>query len=93
MHPLTSNRTEITRFYEDIHKCGIVTDVRIRNGPKWPNKTAESNTFAVVEFADPNSVERCLKVASRQKSIINLKKFRIYKAGTGTFIYSKKTAK
>jgi len=65
MHPIVTTKTEIQKFYEDTHKCGIVTDVRIRSGPKWPNRVTEPNTFCMIEFADPNSVERSLKLASR----------------------------
>ena len=47
----------------------------------------------MVEFADTTSTTRALTVASRKRSVICGTKFRIYKAGTGTFIYSKKTSK
>jgi hypothetical protein len=40
----------------------------------------------MIEFADEASVTRALNVASRRRSTINSKNFRIYKAGTGTFI-------
>jgi len=93
MHPVVSSNYDIKQFYEDTNKCGIVTDVRIRCGPKWPNRTLEPNKFCMIEFADPTSVERALKIASRKKATINGKNFRIYKGGTGTYIYSKKTAK
>jgi len=87
LHPTVSTRHEIKTFFEDYQKCGIVTDIRIRSGPKWPNRVKEANKFVMVEFADPTSIERALKIAARKKALIGLKKFRIYKAGTGTYIY------
>lgn len=62
-------------------------DIRIRKGPKWPNRTSGENKFAMIEFADATSVTRALTVASRKKSMIGRTRFKIYKAGTGTFIY------
>jgi hypothetical protein len=38
-------------------------------------------------------VNRALHIASKKLTFVDGVKFRIYKAGTGTFIYSKKTAK
>lgn len=43
-------------------------DIRIRKGPKWPNRTQEENKFAMIEFADNTSVTRALTVASRKRS-------------------------
>jgi hypothetical protein len=46
----------------------------------------------MVEFADPASCIKALNVASTKKAIVRGTTFRIYKAGTGTYIYQKKTA-
>lgn len=40
----------------------------------------------MIEFADTVSVNRAMMVASRKRSVIGGKKFRVYKAGTGTYI-------
>jgi hypothetical protein len=64
----------------------------MRRARKYPNKQGE-NLFGFVEFADRNSVDRALTIASARKTVINGVKFRIFKAGTGTFIFCKKTAK
>lgn len=39
VHPLVTTRHELKHFFETTQKCGIVVDVRIRKGPKWPNRT------------------------------------------------------
>jgi len=67
--------------------------VRIRQGKKYPNRVQTENLFAMVEFADATSVTHALHAASRKWTILNGIKFRVYKAGTGTFIYLKKTSK
>ena len=64
----------------------------MRNGRKYPNKKGD-NKFCFVEFADAQSANEALQLASRKQTQIAGKKFRVFKAGTGTFIYSKKTAK
>jgi len=40
IHPVVTTRMELKRFFEETEKCGIIIDVRIRKGPKWPNRTA-----------------------------------------------------
>ena len=93
IHPINQiNIGALKQFFENIHKCGIIMDFRVRNGRKYPNKTGE-NKFCFVEFADPASVTEALGLAAKKLTEIGGKKFRIYKAGTGTFIYMKKTAK
>ena len=67
-------------------------DARIRRARKYPNKMGD-NIFGFVEFADSTSVTRALHLASRKATMIDGVKFRIFKAGTGTFVFSKKTAK
>ena len=42
-----------------------------------------------VEFANAISVDRALKLASRGLAVVNGKRFKIYKAGSGTYIYVK----
>jgi len=89
IHPSTMSVDEIKRFFEVQHKCGIVLNVRARKGPKWPNRNKQQNVFYFVEFADPTSVTRALHVASKKLSNINGQNFRIYKAGSNTYYYSK----
>lgn len=71
----------------------MILGARTRKGPTYPNRTGAPNIFNFVEFADPASLNRALKIASSGKAIIKGRVFRIYKAGTGTFIYLKKSAK
>jgi hypothetical protein len=49
--------------------------------------------FGFVEFADETSVTRALHLAAKKETNIDGIKFRIYKAGTGTFLFSKKSSK
>lgn len=93
MQPVVGQVHEIKRFFEEQKKCGIVVDIRIRKGPKWPNRNETENKFAMIEFADPVSCSRALQVASKKKALINYRKFKIFKAGTGTYLYTKKTSK
>ena len=67
-------------------------DFRIRIGRKYPNRPGE-NKFCFIEFADPESVSESLALAAKKLTVIGGNKFRVFKAGTGTFVYSKKTAK
>jgi hypothetical protein len=93
IHPINQiNLAGLKTFFEITHKCGIIVDFRVRNGRKYSNKSGE-NKFCFVEFAEATSVTEALNLASRQMTQIGGKKFRVFKAGTGTFIYSKKTAK
>ena len=94
IHPVTGfNAQQIKNFFENTHKCGVVVGVRIRKGKKYPNRTQTENLFAMVEFADATSVTHALHTASRKWTVLNGIKFRVYKAGTGTFIFLKKTSK
>jgi hypothetical protein len=93
IHPINQiNLAGLKTFFEITHKCGIILDFRVRNGRQYPNKTGE-NKFCFVEFADSASANEALSLAAQQLTEIGGKKFRVFKAGTGTFIYSKKTAK
>jgi hypothetical protein len=83
---------KLKKFFEITYKCGIVLDMRVRQGRTYPNKN-QANLFGFVEFADETSVTRALHLASRKLTIIDGVKFRVYKAGTGTFLFTKKTAK
>lgn len=47
----------------------------------------------MVEFADPVSCNRALMVAIKKRANHKGQKFTIFKAGTGTYLYQKKTAK
>jgi len=73
-------------------KCGIVLDLRVRKGRQYPGKL-QQNLFGFVEFADETSVTRALHLAAKKETLIDGNKFRIYKAGTGTFLFSKKSSK
>lgn len=86
------NLQKLKKFFEIDHKCGIVLDMRVRRGRKYPGKTQE-NLFGFVEFADETSVTRALYLASKKETVIDGISFRIYKAGTGTFLFSKKSSK
>lgn len=67
-------------------------DLRVRKGRQYPGK-AQQNLFGFVEFADETSVTRALHLAAKKETVIDGIKFRIYKAGTGTFLFSKKSSK
>lgn len=75
----------ITTFFQDTHKCGLVKEVRIYKGNDIPGKP-QSNYYAIVEFEHENSVPRSLRVASKQQSMLNGCRFRIYKAGTANMV-------
>lgn len=93
IHPIQNiSLQNLKRFFEVTYPSGIVIDTRIRRARKYPNKVGE-NIFGFVEFADTNSVNRALHLASKKLTMVDGVKFRIYKAGTGTFIFAKKTAK
>lgn len=70
----------LKRFFEN-KKCGIVVDVRVREGAFITGKPL-GNRFAFVEFAHPTSVLRALRLASKKKSSIDGARVRIYKAGS-----------
>jgi hypothetical protein len=93
VHPIDKiNIGSLKQFFENVHKCGIIMDFRVRYGRKYPNKRGE-NKFCFVEFADPASVTEALGLAAKKLTDIGGKKFRVFKAGTGTFVYTKKSAK
>lgn len=81
--PITASFTiqNITQFFQDTHKCGLIKEVRIYHGNSINGKPSE-NRYAMIEFAHENSVPRSLRVASKQLSTLNGTRFRIYKAGT-----------
>lgn len=76
---------DIKKVLTTDNECGYVTDVRISHGRKAPGRPM-GNQYAVVEFADQNSVARSLKLASLQKAYFNSIKVRIFKSGTQTAI-------
>lgn len=40
IHPINQiNIGSLKQFFENIHKCGIIMDFRIKTGRKYPNKT------------------------------------------------------
>lgn len=67
-------------------------DLRVRKGRQYPGKL-QQNLFGFVEFADETSVTRALHLAAKKETLIDGNKFRIYKAGTGTFLFGKKSSK
>lgn len=93
IHPIQNiSLQSLKRFFEITYPTGIVLDARIRRGKKYSNRVGE-NIFGLIEFADTNSVNRALHLASQKLCCVDGIRFRVYKAGTGTFIYAKKTAK
>jgi len=93
VHPAPGTPDDVKRFFETTHQCGIVLSVRKRTGPKWPNRNIQSNTFYFVEFASPVSVTRALHVASRKEAYLCGVNVRIFKAGSGTYNYTKSKKK
>jgi len=92
VHPISKiNLGQLKTFFEITYRCGIIVDFRVRNGRKYPNKKGQ-NKFCFIEFADPASVTEALSLASRKLTVIGSQKFRVYKAGTGTFLFSRTTA-
>ena len=71
------------------HKVGVIISSRIRTGQVWPNRKGVPNKFMFVEFANSISVAKAMKLASSGKAISNGKKFNIFRAGSGTYIYVK----
>lgn len=93
IHPISQiNLGALKKFFEITHKCGIIMDFRVRSGKQYPTKGGE-NKVCFVEFADAASVDEALSLAARQMTQIDGKKFRVFKAGSGTFVFLKKTAK
>jgi len=80
--PIVASQS-IYNIKEVLHsnECGFITDVRISIGRKAPGRP-QSNIYAVVEFADENSIARSLKLASIQKAYFGGIKVRIFKSGT-----------
>lgn len=64
----------------------MIINARPRSGVKYENRAKAPNQFNFIEFADPNSLNRALALASTGKAIIDGRAFRIFKAGTGTFV-------
>jgi len=93
VHPAPGNEEDVRHFFETTHKCGVVLHVRKRTGVAWPNRKVQSNTFYFVEFASPVSVTRALYVAARKESMLCGVNVRIYKAGSGTYNYTKSKRK
>jgi Ran GTPase-activating protein (RanGAP) involved in mRNA processing and transport len=89
IHPASGSANDVKTFFQNTHKCGIVLSVRKRTGPKWPNRKVQSNTFYFVEFATQTSVTRALHVASRKQAYISGTNCRIFKAGSGTYNFTK----
>jgi hypothetical protein len=87
--PFNRSPEEYKNFFE-ASDCGIVTDIRIRKGMPYPTKTMQ-NLYGFVEFAHPDSVKRALAKAAKKETRINSAFFKVYKAGTGTFIFTKKS--
>ena len=93
IHPVTKFTAEqVKQFFED-NLCGVVLNVRYRKGREYPNRNKAENLFGFVEFADPKSVERAMILAREMKTLINGNQFRVFKCGTGTYLYFKKSAK
>ena len=84
-----TDKDQIIDFFEVRHKCGTVLNIRLRKGPKYPNKP-EKQTIQFIEFASEESVMKALVIKKKSRRIRNVK-LNIYRAGTSTFFYSKAT--
>jgi Ran GTPase-activating protein (RanGAP) involved in mRNA processing and transport len=71
----------ITSFFQDAHKCGLVKNVRVYHAKAIAGKP-DCNSYAFIEFEHTNSVAKSLRLASKKQSMLIGKRFRIYKAGT-----------
>ena len=54
-------------------------------GQVWPNRKMSPNKVLFIEFANPISVDRALKI----RPFINGKKINVKRAGSGTYMYAK----
>ena len=86
------NLSILSGLYGILKPLDLMQAYRLEMGTKLPNKNGE-NLFGFVEFADSTSVTRALNIASRKLNIVDGVKFRMYRAGTGTFNYVKKSAR
>jgi len=76
----------IWKFFQNDFQCGLIQDIRVKQGQKIPGKPKE-NFYAIIEYQHQNSIARSLRVASKKKSTIGSCRFRIYKAGTRTIVF------
>jgi hypothetical protein len=74
------------------NEVGYVVDVRLSTGGEAPGRT-QKNTFATVEFADPNSINRSLQLASKGRAFFGGAKVRIYRSGTQTAVIQPRQAR
>ena len=72
-------KLNITKFFQDTHNCGLITDVRICHSEGKPGKGETS--YAFIEYQSEVSVVRSLRIAWK-KPEINSQQFRIFRAGT-----------
>ena len=83
---MTSQKeTQIAKFFQEQHSCGLVVDVRLRQGRTIPGRT-RPNVYCVIEYAHENSVPRSLKLASKKLARFDGQPVRVYKAGTKTAV-------
>lgn len=69
-------------FFQYSKECGLVTNVRIKQGKTVAKANGNPNVYGIIEFSHVNSVARALRVASKKESNINGHRVRIYKAGS-----------
>lgn len=76
---------QIGNFFQKQYDCGLVVDVRFRQGKTVPGRS-KPNCYAVIEYAHENSVPRSLKLASKKLAQFKCQPVRVYKAGTKTAV-------
>jgi len=89
--PSPGDLQAVIDFFENVHNCGIVIDIRERK--PWPKKKSDKKSFLIVEFADQNSVNRAIMLMSSGRSQLNGVKMKISKAGTDPFEYNQVTSR
>lgn len=66
-------------------EAGLVSDIRVKAGKPVPGRKNQ-NFYAIVEFANENSIPRSLKIASKKQARFGGVAGRIFKAGTRTAV-------
>lgn len=88
-------QTETAQGIKDVmlkNEVGYITDVRISQSSTAPGRP-QGNRYAIVEFSDPNSINRSLQLASKGRSVFSGVKARIYRSGTQTAIIQPRQAR
>lgn len=82
---MKGQENHIGNFFQKEYECGLVVDVRLRQGKTVPGRSKQ-NCYAVIEYAHENSVPRSLKLASKKLAMFQHQPVRVYKAGTKTAV-------